>query len=436
MRSITAAICFGMSLLAFGVPAARAAAPASYESTGSLPGGGTYIIRRDGLAMTTAMELWFRAPASGEDGSSPGIARLAVAALAASSTKHGTPLSEVVNRAGGSLEIGVYPDIAMIGVSVPSWDAPQVLRALTSAFFTPMISSAGMTSALRDCAIAAAEARFSPDHVMQNALFAQLFASGPATHAPTPASAADFTKIPQAALLAFARRYFGQANAVLTLAGDAGTQLLSSVQPGGSPSSAQSPLDSKPAATPGSSEKSGPAAGLGIGWIGPSIADTKSATAMDFIADYLFDPQHGTFSRMLQRTHPGALVNGQFVTLHDPGVLLLLISGVEAPAVRSQALDAVAALQKPMDAASFEAARNAFEYRLASQTQTPLSRADNLGWYAAEGSAAYAPGAASGDYERAMESLTPEFIAQTVRTYLQHPAIVQLITAQSNGAST
>ena len=425
------------SLLAFG-GAARAGAPAvsAYESTGALPGGGTYVVRRDDLAMTTAMELWFRAPSGGADGSTPGIARLAIAAVAASSPKFGTPLSELVTRLGGSLEISVYPDLAMVGVSVPSWDAPQVLRTLTSSYFTPNISEAGLKSALRDCAVAAAETRFSSERIMQDALFARLFASGPASYPATPSTAAAFTKIPQSAVDAFAQRYFGRANAVLTIAGAADSRLLSNVPSGTSSASAQAPLDSQIAASPAPSEKNGPEPGLGIGWIGPPIADVKAATAMDFVADYLFDSERGTVAREIERAHPGALVNGQFVTLHDPGVMLLLVSGVDAPAVRQRVLDAVAALQKPMDRAAFSAARNAFEYHLAAQTQTPLARADNLGWYAAEGNAAYAPGAASGAYQQAIESLDPAFVAQTVRTYLQHPAVVQLITAQPNGAAT
>lgn len=437
-RLLAAAVCACTSLLAFGAPAARAATPnaAPYESAGSLPGGGTYIIRRDDLAMTTAMELWFRAPSGGADGSTPGIARLAIAALAASGPKFGTPLSELVNRFGGSLEISVYPDIAMVGVSVPSWDAPQVLRTLTAAYFTPKVSEAGLKSALRDCAVAAAETRFSADRIMQDALFAQLFASGPASYPPTPASAADFTKIPQSAVDAFAQRYFGRANAVLTIAGAADSRLLSNVPAAASSAAALAPLDSKVAAAPAPSEKNGPVPGLGMAWIGPSIADAKAATAMDFVADYLFDSDHGTVARAIERAHPDALVNGQFVTLHDPGVMLLLISGVDVPGVRQRVLDAVAAMGKPLDQTAFLAARNAFEYRLAAQTQTPLSRADNLGWYAAEGNAAYAPGAASGAYQQAIESLDPAFVAQTVRTYLRNPAVVQLVTAQPNGAAT
>jgi hypothetical protein len=79
-----------------------------------------------------------------------------------------------------------------------------------------------------------------------------------------------------------------------------------------------------------------------------------------------------------------------------------------------------------MDTKTFEAARTGFEYHIFSQIQTPLTRADNFGWYAAEGNLPYAPGNDSGAYLRAARSLDPAFIAETVRKYLQHPSIVEL----------
>ncbi|HET9095369.1 MAG TPA: insulinase family protein [Candidatus Baltobacteraceae bacterium] len=424
-----------MSLFAFHAPAANAQS-AGFESSGPLPGGGTYIMRRELLAQTTAMELWFRAPAAGENGESPGISRLAITALAASRAPHGSSLAELVNRFGGSLTISVYPDIAMVGASVPSSDAAQVLRALTAAYFSPAITTEGVQAALRDCALAAAESRFDTERVMQDALFAELFTSGPAHFAPTPSTASDFTKISQAQLRAFAQRAFRQNNAVLSLAGSVDAKLLTAVRGGNAGAPADTPFDSVVAAAPGSTTKSGSTSGIGYAWAGPPIADAKAATALDFIADYLFDPDHGTLARAIHNASAGTFVNGQFITLHDPGVLLLTVSGANTPQLRRQITDAISSVQQPMDAASFEAARKAFEYHILSQSQTPTGRADNFGWYAVEGDGAYAPGAASGEYLRAVESLDPAFVAQAARTYLQHPAIVQLISSEQKGTST
>lgn len=429
-------MCLSMSLFAFSALPAIAQAPPQMQTSGTLPGGGMYVVHRDPLAQTVAMELWYRAPAAGADAATPGISRLAITALAASSAPHSTSLAELVNRLGGTLSINVYPDIAMIGVSVPSWDAGRVLSALTTAYFSPAVSSDGYKAAVRDCAVAAAEARFDAERILQDALFANLFSSGPAHYAPVPSSAADFTKISQEAVQAFAQRAFRQNNAVLSLAGNVDAQLLASVKNGTAGAPMDTPLDSTLASTPASNAKSAYVTGVGYAWAGPPIADAKAATAMDFIADYLFDNDHGTVARAIQKANDQAYVNGQFITLHNPGVLLLTISGASSDAIRKQVSDAVTAMAQPMDRTAFSAARMAFEYHLFSQMQTPMSRADNFGWYTVEGNPAYAPGGASGDYVKAIESLDPGYVAQIVRTYLQHPAVVQLISSDRKGTST
>lgn len=435
LQKTAAAMCACISLFAFQSGHAGAQTPV-YQTSGSLPGGGTYIMRRDEIAATSAMELWFRAPAGGADARYPGISRLALTAIAASKPAHGTSLTELINRLGGTLNVSVYPDIAMVGVSVPSWDAPQVLRALTSAYFAPSISSDGFKTALRDCAVAAAETRFDAERILQDSLFAQLFASGPAHYPAIPGTTADFTKIPQDAVKAYAQRAFRQNNAVLSLAGDVNAPLLSNVRGQNAGAPMDAPLDSTLAAQPGSATKSAYVAGLGFAWAGPPIADPKAATALDFIADYLFDSDHGTLAQTIEKANKDAFVNGQFITLHNPGVLLLTISGINTQAIRTQVLDAIAGMQHPMDGKAFQSARTAFEYHLLSQTQTPLSRADNFGWYAAEGNAPYAPGGSSGDYLKAVESLDPAYVAQMVQRYLQHPAIVQLIESDEKGTTT
>jgi predicted Zn-dependent peptidase len=394
------------------------------------------VQRPDAVAQTTAMELWFRTPSAGDNGRYPGIARLALTALAASSAPHGNSLAELVNRFGGTLSINVYPDIAMIGVSVPSWDAARMLRALTSAYFSPSISDDGYKAALRDCAVAAAQSRFDAERILQDALFANLFSAGPGRVAPTPEAAGDFTKISQDAALTFAQHAFRADNAIVSVAGAVDSQLLANLHSASAAGPMDAPYDSTLAGQPGSSTKSSYESGLGFAWAGPPIADAKAATAMDFIADYLFDPDHGTLSQAIQKTNGDAYVNGQFITLHNPGVLLLTISGLASPELRTQVNDAVTAMKQPLDAKSFAAARMAFEYHIFSQTQTPLSRADNFGWYAAEGNVTYAPGSSTGEYMKAAQSLDPGYVAQIARTYLKSPAVVQLIAAEQKGSST
>ena len=440
-RQLKAAICLCVSLFAFLGAAPRDAVTQS----GLLPGGGTYIVRPDATSPTAAIELWFRAPGAGYDLRYPGISRLALTTLAASrASSHGTSLAELVKALGGTLTLNVYPDIAMVGVSVPSWEIANAARALTSAYFTPSVSDDGLKAALRDCAIAGTEARFDADRLLQDALFAHVFPSGPAHYAPTPTTAADFSKIPTGDIKTFANRAFRAQNAVLSIAGGVDDKALSQIlavpalrQGQGVREAVQgdAPIDSTVSAGASDVTQDAAVSGLGFAWTGPPISDEKSATAMDFIADYLFDPDHGTLA-VATRKNKSVLINGQFITLHNPGVLLLTISGTGASAVRQQVLDAVNAMRQPLDQKTFESARAAFEYHIFSQIQTPLSRADNFGWYAAEGNLTYAPGNTSGSYVQAARSLDPGFVAEIVRRFLQRPSIVELTGGKTQGTAT
>ena len=415
-----AAICLSVSLLAFSGPAARA----------------SVIVQRDAAASTTALELWFRAPSAGYDSQNPGIARLALTALAASRpSPHGTSLAEYVKALGGTLSINAYADLAMVGVSVPSWQGASAAKHLAAAYFTPSISDDGMKAAVRDCAVAGTESRFDADRLLQDALFAHVFESGPAHYAPTPQNASDYAKIAAPDVKAFAARAFAPSNAIVSAAGAIDDAVLAPFGRAAQGAPAQAPLDSALSNRPADVTLDAAVEGLGVAWTGPGITDEKNATAMDFIADYLFDPDHGTLANALP-SKSQVLINGQFITLHDPGVLLVTVSGTGSADMRQNVLDAVSALQKPMDAKTFAAARAAFVYHILSQIQTPLSRADNFGWYAGEGNLPYAPGSDSGAYLRAAESLDPGFVAQAARRFLQHPSVVTLsANKKSQGAA-
>ncbi len=386
----------------------------------------------DPAAATAAVELWYRVPSAGYDETSPGIARMALAAAVASKLAGGSSLSEMVNRLGGSLSIQVFPDISMVGASVPASSAPAVLRAMTAAFFHPVITAAGLKIAAQDSAVAAASQPYDSALTLQDALFAQLFSQGPAHYAPVP-DASQFAKIVPADVQAFASRAFRESNAIFSLAGNVGDALRAAVPPS-VPALDTPPIDSTLAGAPAEASAAARVPGMGFAWTGPRISDPRAATAMDFIADYLFDPDRGTVTRAA-RSQRNVFVGGQFVTLHDPGVLLVTLSGETAAALQQPVLDAVSAMAQPLDAATFSSARKAFLYHIMSQIQTPVQRADNAGWYAAEGNPQYAPGDPSQTYVNAVNSLDPAFVAQVARMYLQHPAIVRLIQSSPGGST-
>jgi predicted Zn-dependent peptidase len=114
---------------------------------------------------------------------------------------------------------------------------------------------------------------------------------------------------------------------------------------------------------------------------------------------------------------------GTFVTYHDPGVFLLTSSGGDQVAVRAAVDAALAAIRRPLDTATFEAARRQFIYHILSDAETPSALADTYGWYAVEGDPGYAPGegGTAGRYLSAAAALTPEFVAATAAKYLDRP---------------
>jgi predicted Zn-dependent peptidase len=406
-----------------------AASAAGEPSSGALPHGGNYTIYRDATLASAAVDLWFRAPANGYDGASPGIARLAATAAAAAPLESGKSLVSLVRGTGGRLAINVYPDLVDISASVPATVARRVVAAMSAAYFSPAIDDDALKISRTDVAVLSAQERYSPDDLVHDALFAQLFAAGPEHVAPIPANLTDLKGVTLEELRAFAKRAFRSANGTFALAGNVDATLLTAVT-AGTPGSPDAPITSTRANVPADRTLNAAVSGEGLAWAGPPIADERSATALDFVADYLFRDETGLVSKSLDPTGD-VYVNGQFITLHDPGVMLVTIGGSKPAAAESQVLAAIAKLQQPLDAATFAAAREAFLYHLAADSQAPSQQADNLGWYFAEGNASYAPSDETSTYWKAARSLDPQFVASVVQKYLAHPVVVRLITAPS-----
>jgi predicted Zn-dependent peptidase len=118
--------------------------------------------------------------------------------------------------------------------------------------------------------------------------------------------------------------------------------------------------------------------------------------------------------------------------MHDPGVMVVTIGGDHAEAARDRVLGALSAMRTPMDAQTFNAAREAFLYHIASDTETPQERADNLGWYGVEGNPAYAPGIVDGTYARSVRALDPAYVADVVKHYLATPVVVNMQAKESS----
>lgn len=393
----------------------------------TLPYGSQLIVRRDASVPTVAVELWFRVPSIGFDSPTPGIARYAATAIAASKLGADDSVSTMIKNVGGKFEISAYPDAIAVAASVPAGSESRILRAMSAAYFTPVITPEGMRAGLRDVVVAGTQARFDFEQTLRDAVFGLLFPTGPAHYPTEPINATALGGVTQTALQAFAARAFRSSNAVIAVAGNTSADLTKSISSAHADGlSMLEPIDSSVGAVPAATSRPFPQDGVGLGWIGPPIADAKAATALDFISDYLFRADTGVVARSAQTAAPDAFLSGQFVTLHNPGVLLVEIAGTQTALVRAQVMSALQKMQTPLDQSEFAAARAAFEYHILADSQTPLSQADNFGWYTVEGDTLYAPSDDGHKYLSLVRSLDPAYVAQIAARYLGAPVIAEL----------
>jgi predicted Zn-dependent peptidase len=394
--------------------------------------GGVVIVRPATGAPVAAVELWYRAPSTGFGPKPvPSLARLAAQVVAASKPLVGQALGTVVNDAGGRLTITVYSDSIAVAAVVPATAARAVVKAMTTSFFAPVVTDDGFRLAERDVEQEAAFTGFDPETVVRDAVFGALFTAGP-QHFPALGGPKDVAAIGIADVRSFASRAFRSPNATLVLSGSVDASVASAAVGG---RSGETAVDPEPPATPTLATASTPVVrpfaelSGGYGWVGPAIADEREATAMDFIADYLFRSDDGVVAKQVAKQFPQAFLVGNFITLHDPGVMFVAYAGTDAPEVKALVDNGFASMRVPLDAGAFATALAQFRYHMRSDLQTPTEIADNFGWYWVEGAPDYAPGAGGDDgaYFRSATALTPEFVASVAQKYLaKDPVVVTL----------
>ncbi|HEV3157378.1 MAG TPA: insulinase family protein [Candidatus Baltobacteraceae bacterium] len=396
------------------------ARPSSDSITGTLPQHGTYVVYRMQGAPVAVVALWYRAPSIGYGITPvPSLAHLAAQAVAASTPVTGKSLSTVVHENGGHLTISVYANSVSISALVPTDAASTIVAAMTRAYFSPVLDDKGLAIARSELAEEAIFTSFDPIQAAHNAVVGSLFSSGP-QHYPALGSAKALSSIDQDTLRSFSERAFRAQNAVLVLTGDVDERLAASAVQGRIGSGgADLPISSPIAAEPTASSEPFDEAGGGQAWVGPKISDERSATALDFIADYLFRPQTGTLTKSISDLDSSAYVEGQFITLHDPGVFFVGYTSKNADGVSKEIDLALQTIQSPLAKTEFARARAAFAEHLLFDLQTPSEVADTFGWYTVEGNPTYAPGAdgVRGRYFSAVNSLTPELVASVAKKY-------------------
>ena len=391
-----------------------------------LAAGGTAIVSPFAGAPVAAVELWYRAPSTGFGPKPvPSVARLAAQVVAASKPLVGESLGKVVNDLGGRLTITVYSDSIAIAAVVPASGASSVVRAMTTAFFAPVVTDDGFGVAQRDVEQEALFGGFDPETAVRDAVFGDLFSQGP-QHYPALGDPRDVSAIDIGDVRSFAARAFRAQNATLVISGVVDPKIVASAVAGRSDGDAAPEPPSTPTLAAGTLapvSKTFVQPTAGYGWVGPAIADEREATAMDFIADYLFRTDDGYVAKAVTKTYPDAFLVGNFITLHDPGVMFVAYAGKDMSSLKALVDDGFARVRKPLDARDFSIALAQFEYHIRSDLQTPTQVADNYGWYAVEGAAAYAPGANGerGAYFTYASGLTPDFVASVAEKYLGKP---------------
>jgi predicted Zn-dependent peptidase len=387
------------------------------------------IVRETPGAPLASLEIWFRAPSAGfEAKQTPGLARLAAQVVSASKPIVGESLDRVVGDLGGRLTISAFSDSVSVTAVVPSGGARRVLSAMTRAYFSPVLSEDGYRSAARAVSIDAAIQSFNPEVVGRDAVFAALFTSGPKLYPPG-GDPEGIGAIELDAIRGFAKRAFRAPNAVVVATGRVTPDLATAVAAGrpaddAAAAATEPPVASVLAAQPEAQTRRLDENGGALGWAGPPIRNEREATALDFIADYLFRPGSGTVIAPLSEREPAANLTGQFITLRDPGVFLITFTSAHSDELRASIESALAGMQKPLEKAAFARALDAFEARIATDVQTATEVSDNLGWYTVEGNPKYAPipGLAQTGYFAVAATLTPAFVAETARKYLARPA--------------
>lgn len=447
VRGALAALFFSLTLFALVAgdwKIARAASPSAPSSLGTpaltqqFPNGLTVVARKAGAAPVAALEVWIRCPSNDYDSSRPGIARLAALALLDEKSATSLSLRDATRIAGGQIAVSVYYESTEIAILAPSYAAPALLDKLSATAARPYVDQAAFDSARTRLAADQVAAGEVVDQQLRDALFTQLFASGPLRDS-TYGSPTSLKGMTLADVTKFLGRAYVPESEIVAVAGDQDPRdvlkHLSTLTAPGAPAQPMPNSQAAPSGAPFAIHSAQSAVnGVALGWIGPPIEDERAATAMDFLSDYLAHEGDGVLVKTITAADSAAEFNGQFITLRNPGVFYLTVSGQQfdpatLPGIIRSAVQSAVGHEFSKD--DFARARDAFVTHLLRDMQTDEALADNYGWYFAQGALPYSPSATdvalSGDYFDKVSSLTPNYVYSIAKKYvLVDPTIVVL----------
>ncbi len=428
----------GRRKVAQASPASVASSPGAATLTQQFPNGLTVVARKAGAAPVVALEVWIRCPSNDYDSSRPGIARLAALALLDEKSATSLSLRDATRIAGGQIAVSVYYESTELAILAPSYAAPALLDKLSATAARPYVDQAAFDSARTRLAAGQVAAGGVVDQQLRDALFTQLFASGPLRDS-TYGSPKSLKDVTLADVTKFLGRAYVPESEIVVVAGDQDPRdVLKHVSPLTSPGAPAQSMPNSQIAPSGApfairSDQS-TVNGVALGWIGPPIEDERAATAMDFLSDYLAHEGDGALVKTIAAVDSAADFNGQFITLRNPGVFYLTVSGQQfdpatLPGIIRSALQSDVGHE--FSKTDFARARDAYVAHLLRDMQTDEALADNYGWYYSQGALPYSPSATdvslSGDYFDKVSSLTPDYVYAIAKKYvLVNPTIVVL----------
>jgi len=381
---------------------------------------------------SAAIEVWVRCPSDGWTSTQPGIGELAADSVMASGAQ-GKSVRDLARAAGGEVSVSVTETATEFEILAPAAAVPDLATALLKAVFGATVDESGYETAKTIVAEEQIGAASSSAELLRQAAFSSLFGSGP-MHDPPSGTADALKNSILGAVRAYATQSYIPGSSIAVIVGDVDASAVSARLDAVSAStSGATPMLPSPAAAAAAQPiRLAPAQadlpGVALAWTGPPISDERAATAMDFLSDYLADPDAGVLAAAADQQNANVNFQGQFVTLQNAGLFFVSADGdgvspeVMAATLRGS-IAQVAQHALPND--EFARAIGAYETRLLRQMDSPLGIADNFGWYFAQGAPAYSPSATDaglgGEYFAAASSLTPEYVREIAQRYLAAP---------------
>jgi predicted Zn-dependent peptidase len=447
-RGIAAALAITVALATWPAGALSAAPNAKSLPSGEsvLSDGLTVAIRRATTSPTAALEVWIVAPSDSYGPSKPGIARLTALSIIATKVA-GQSLRDIVRADGGQLMVSVFPSSTEIAVLAPANAASQLADALLMRVLHPTVDAAGFREAKLRLAEQQSVALSAADVLLRDGIFGQLFSTGP-FHASTYGGTDTLHLLSQTDVETFAGQAYVPANEiVVAVGGDLDEAALTKRVADAAPVAAAA--TAMPASSRGAQTQApvpsgfADTSGVGLGWIGPSVSDERTSTAMDFISDYLTRPDYGLVAKAIHSADPTAEFGGQFITLKDAGVFYVtVVGGKLSPDAAVAAVRAAVKplLDGPLPQPEFSRALVAFRTHTLIDTQTPQQLADNYGWYFAQGAPAYAPAVTdlhlTGDYYGQVAGLTAQAVHDAAKTYLGATPVIATVAPRPQTPTT